>query len=296
MAKAKKVVLTGTPDVVEFKGRRLYVYLKTLSDLSGSQDSTEGNLTDSYLTECLHLLSRISTEFHCSGPKSYRYQLQHNLKLPEPQYFCLGFKYDSRAWDSVEDRQNLNIAIRAISDAVSSAVRGDFSSGLKNFLVELRNLLGKLESIWEPVELLYLHKVKSDDDNLLGSLQSLVDCCKRICVCTNDEAVNRLLIQAILRFSSDALHRNSEIPIEEDILNLCLRIMAFPDRAGIGNVEFAETFMKKLKRLVSEALIIRVIPDLLMDNRITRLTLDLMKHAENRMDVIQSAKQLPRIM
>lgn len=105
--KAKKAKITGTPDVVKFKGTRAFSVLKGIISLQEqrilmSTDFLEeaeygrisrllhlfGLLVHDLLVEPAHPEPSEDTEGH---PKDYRLHLHHNLVLPAPQLFPEGY-------------------------------------------------------------------------------------------------------------------------------------------------------------------------------------------------------------
>ena len=169
--KAKKAKITGTPDVVKFKGTRPFNLLKSIISLQEQRSLMSTDFLEEVeygrISRLLHLLGLLAADLGIEPPhadclqdmdsaepevhpKDYRFHLHHDVLAPAPQIFPTGYPVDViRQARAVIEKPVL------LANRREYLYRGDFREACDDFLKHVDRRVIEMSSFIEV-------KVKAD--------------------------------------------------------------------------------------------------------------------------------------
>jgi len=191
--KKKKEKLTGTPDVVKFKGTREFHLLKELKNIQESIPFVASDILDDFsrnkVERFLNMTGLLSEFLQVPSKKDYRFMYHHQFLAPNPQYFPNGFSmetiiqakkimerpietYNGKEYTYPEELRKLSEKflrevdhlMTKIASFIEPALHEDFKkpesnppeSGLKQFKSDFKELLTHFDAMWTGFEREYV--------------------------------------------------------------------------------------------------------------------------------------------
>jgi len=186
MGKKGKEKITGTPDVVKFKGERQFQYLRECISIQESLPFVASDLLDDLASKrvarFLNLVGLLAEFCQAENSKEYRFLLHHHLLEPVPQYHPFGYPagivksarwvienpaavFNSQQHSFPEDlkasadhflKEIDSTMVTRVVSFIEAALKDDFASGLKKFKADLRGLLEAFDAEWITFEKQFL--------------------------------------------------------------------------------------------------------------------------------------------
>jgi len=177
----KKAKVTGTPDVVKFKGTREFCLLKECVSIQESLPFVAVDALDDFalkkVSRFLNMVGLLAEHLHVDSNKDYRFNFHHKYLAPRPQYFPFGFDHDViRAARQVQERpgvtyngedfhfpeelkplsekflKEVDSYMTKIASTIEPKLKDDFADGLKNFKITLKKDLVSFDELWMEFE------------------------------------------------------------------------------------------------------------------------------------------------
>jgi len=183
--KKKKAKVTGTPDVVKFKGTREFWLLKECVTIQESLPFVAVDALDDLafkkVARFLNMVGLLAEFLHVQSKKDYRFNYHHKYLAPTPQFFPFGFDVDViRSARLVQERpgvsyngeehpfleelrtlsekflKDVDSYMTKIASEIEPRLKDDFATGLKRFKVELKEDLQVFDELWMKFEAEYM--------------------------------------------------------------------------------------------------------------------------------------------
>jgi len=181
----KKAKVTGTPDVVKFKGTREFCLLKECVTIQESLPFVAVDALDDLafkkVARFLNMVGLLAEHLQVQSHKDYRFNYHHKYLAPTPQYFPFGFDHDViRAARQVQERdrvtyngeehqypeelkplsekflKDVDSYMTKIAADIEPQLKDDFPNGLKRFKCELKEDLEVFDELWMKFECEYV--------------------------------------------------------------------------------------------------------------------------------------------
>lgn len=185
--KKKKAKVTGTPDVVKFKGTREFWLLKECVTIQESLPFVAVDVLDELaykkVARFLNMVGLLSEHLQLPGnaKKDYRFNYYHKYLAPTPQFFPTGFDHDVvRCARHVQESpgimfngeqhqypeelrtlsekflKDVDSYMTKIASEIEPRLKDDFATGLKRFKHELKEDLEVFDELWMKYEREYV--------------------------------------------------------------------------------------------------------------------------------------------
>mmetsp|Transcript_2273 Transcript_2273/g.4539 ORF Transcript_2273/g.4539 Transcript_2273/m.4539 type:complete len:370 (+) Transcript_2273:100-1209(+) len=182
----KKQKITGTPDVVKFKGTREFWLLKECVVIQESLPFVEVDALDELaykkVARFLNMVGLLAEHLQVESKKDYRFNYHHKYLAPTPQFFPFGFDvnviraarsvqerpsesfngkdYEFKAYHSPSEFRSLSAKflkdvdqhMTKIASCIEPALKDDFATGLKRWKSEMQEDLVVFDEIWSKYE------------------------------------------------------------------------------------------------------------------------------------------------
>ncbi|CAE7286426.1 unnamed protein product [Symbiodinium sp. CCMP2592] len=177
----KKAKLTGTPDVVRFKGTREYCLLQECKEIQESLPFVATDALDDFaykkVARFLNMVGLLAEYLGIHSNKDYRFNFFHRLLSPTPQFFPMGFDVNViRQAREAQERPGVtfNGVLHTYPDEIKLAAEGflkevdstmtkiaseieprlkdDFAPGLPRFKAELKDDIELFDRLWMEFE------------------------------------------------------------------------------------------------------------------------------------------------
>uniref|UniRef100_A0A0G4HFW1 Uncharacterized protein n=1 Tax=Chromera velia CCMP2878 TaxID=1169474 RepID=A0A0G4HFW1_9ALVE len=201
--KGKKAKITGTPDVIKFKGEPGFAMLTELVELKERLPAVEeGILTEEetrVIARMLNLVGSLAELFPIESSKDYRFQLHHRFLHPTPQFFPWGYPVEmvERA-KAIMDRsvmtvnnqdfplgqlqrqaanflKHLTLEPQKLITYVEQNLKDDFAVTLKKFRVDMTTQLKEFDKGWRAFEEPFLQERLQVHNKVFAPVVTLVE-------------------------------------------------------------------------------------------------------------------------
>ncbi|CAD7957039.1 unnamed protein product [Amoebophrya sp. A120] len=210
--KGKKEKITGTPEVIKFKGTKEFAMLKECIAIQESLPFVASDVLDDLsfrkVARFLSMLGLLTVFVKADASKEYRFKLHHMLAFPPPQYFPTGYpaslikvaraicastavSFNGRDFDyneiapelaakSEEFLKMLDTSMTTLASHMEKEVKEDFPTGLKKFNQEFGKKLSEFDLAWVAYEEMYLGAKNFIDSEVLRQPTNLVEIEKKL--------------------------------------------------------------------------------------------------------------------
>jgi len=208
--KKRKEKITGTPDVVKFKGTRDFQTLKEAVQVQEALPFVQSDMLDEpawrKVARFLNILDLLG-QWACNGDKSlqnnkhYRFKYHHKFGLPAPQYFPSGYtrgiveaarnlcdqpfiSFNGKEYAFDENLRSeadiflrqIDVFLTGVAQTIELALKDDFTNGgLKQFKGTLGQKLSDNDNDWIRFENAYLVRMHEIHTEVFAPIEILVN-------------------------------------------------------------------------------------------------------------------------
>lgn len=207
--KKKKEKVTGTPDVVKFKGHREFQTLKEAVAIQESLPFVNNDILNEMdmkkVARFLNMLGLLAEYTKAAGGKEYRFRLHHRLLYPAPQYYPYGYPasivtearavvdkpfltFNGKDYPLSEELRNksdmflknVDSYMTSIAGFIEPNMKDDFAMGLKKFKSMLREKLHSFDESWRKYEEEFMQALLSVHSEVFTPCDKLVSLEERL--------------------------------------------------------------------------------------------------------------------
>lgn len=286
--KKKKAKVTGTPDVVKFKGTREFWLLKECVTIQESLPFVAVDALDDLafkkVARFLNMVGLLAEHLNLTGKdkKDYRFNYYHKYLAPTPQFFPAGFDHDViRAARQVQERpgimyngvehafpeelrtlsekflKDVDSYMTKIASEIEPRLKDDFATGLKRFKAELKDDLEVFDELWMKYETEYvkarhsiLTKVFEPIDKLINFELMLTQAEERLDIEMKQSLENDLIYQ-IEEFTHELFPETRSDAFPEDVIPLAEACIFYESKC-------TEEWLHLAKYLIKDYLELRI--------------------------------------
>lgn len=235
----KKQKITGTPDVVKFKGTRVFWLLKECVVIQESLPFVEVDALDDLaykkVARFLNMVGLLAEHLQVESKKDYRFNYHHKYLAPTPQFFPFGFdvnvirsargiqerpsekfngtSYQYNAFHSPDEFKSLSAKflkdvdqyMTKIASAIEPALKDDFATGLKRWKCEMKEDLIVFDEIWAMYETELVKSKHAILTQVFEPVERLINIELQL-----SQAEERLDVETKQRFENDFVHAIEE--------------------------------------------------------------------------------------
>ncbi|CEM22678.1 unnamed protein product [Vitrella brassicaformis CCMP3155] len=325
--------ITGTPDVVKFKGTPDFAYIKELADLQGKvplvSTALEGDGVR-LLARFLNLLGMLG-EYVSISPenKSYRFQNHHKYLFPIPQYEPLGYSvsvvvaaqalatsptvdFNGQSFNFSNELNSHGIKfLKAFDDValritslIEPSVKSDFGDGLKNFRGRLREVLEEFDQLFVGFEsayskeLLTIHNQVFEPIDKIMSIETALTKAEDRGDMTSKQTQESEIVAALEVVTNKVLPETASKPLPPDCVEMAEACLFYDIRIPPVLVNAAKWVVKdfiEVRLYLTELPLKRMHPHFQDNPVLIRVLRNFHRSVMGAAEALQHARRLPKI-
>mmetsp|Transcript_29358 Transcript_29358/g.93629 ORF Transcript_29358/g.93629 Transcript_29358/m.93629 type:complete len:369 (-) Transcript_29358:496-1602(-) len=330
----KKAKLTGTPDVVKFKGTREFCLLKECVLIQESLPFVAVDALDDLafkkVARFLNMVGLLAEHLQVQSNKDYRFNYHHKYLAPTPQYFPFGFDHDViRAARQVFERPGIMYngaeyhfpdELRALSEKflkdvdsymtkiaadIEPQLKDDFPNGLKRFKCELKEDLEVFDELWMKFECEYvkarheiLTKVFDQVDKLITIEMMLSQAEERLDIEMKQRLENDF-IHHVERFTHECFPETKDEAFPADVIPLAEACIFYESKCTDEWLHSAKYLIKdylELRNYISKVPEDRLKPQLRENAELMRLLKSFHTSVLSAHEALEFVAKLPKLI
>jgi hypothetical protein len=332
--KKKKEKKTGTPDVVKFKDTREFFLLKECVSI---QESLPFVAVDPLtpmdflkIARFLNMVGLLAENLGCQTTKEYRFNFHHKYLEPTPQYFPFGFDVDViRQARTVQEKPGIRYneeehpfteELRAASEQflkfvdehmtkiaseIEPRLKDDFSTGLKRFKAELKEILDVFDQLWMTYEKKYLkerHEILSrvfEPVDKLVTLEVMLSQAEERGDIEAKQTIENDFVKRVEAFTRKVCDDLGEGDFPAEVIPLAEGCLFYETKCSEEHLHVAKHVIKdylELRLYVNKIPEVRLSPDYVKNPAFIRLLNTFHKSVLEAKDALEFAAEMPKLI
>jgi len=332
--KKKKEKLTGTPDVVKFKGTREFHLLKELKNIQESLPFVASDILDDFsitkVERFLNMTGLLAEFLQVPSKKDYRFMYHHQFLAPNPQYFPNGFDfaiikqakkimerpietYNGKEYTYPEELRKLSDKflrevdhlMTKIASFIEPSLQDDFLTGLKKFKSDFKELLTHFDAMWTGFERVYVKarhdiftEVFAPVDKLVSTEARLTSAEEKLDI-EAKQALEADFVGAVEEFVNVLYPATASEKFPADVIPLAEACIFYETKCTEEWLNLAKNLIKdylELRIFVANIPQTRIVPMHLENQKFMRLLQAFHKSVIEASEALEFVAQLPKLI
>eukprot|EP00928_Gymnodinium_smaydae_P013349 TRINITY_DN14874_c1_g2_i3.p1 TRINITY_DN14874_c1_g2~~TRINITY_DN14874_c1_g2_i3.p1 ORF type:complete len:397 (+),score=105.38 TRINITY_DN14874_c1_g2_i3:89-1192(+) len=332
--KGKKAKVTGTPDVVKFKGTREFCLLKECVTIQESLPFVAVDALDELafkkVARFLNMVGLLAEHLKVETSKDYRFNNHPKYLYPTPQFFPFGYdvdviraarhiqdkpslRYNDISYEYPEDLRNssekflkdVDSYMTKIASEIEPRLKDDFATGLKRFKYELKEILEIFDAFWVKYEEEYLKArldildlVFAPVDKLITLEFQLSQAEERLDIQAKQQLENDLT-KAVEEFTHTLFPDTATEDFPEDVVSLAEASIFYESKLTDEWLALAKHLIKdylELRLYVSKIPEVRLAAQLKENQQLMRLLMEFYQSVLAARPALAFVARLPKII
>jgi len=334
--KKRKEKVTGTPDVVKFKGTRDYYSLKEAVAVQEALPFVQSDLLDEVswkrVARFLNILGLLAAYCNIGKNKDYRFRYHHKYYSPAPQYFPQGYSreivqaarnvvdnpfiaFNGKEYTFPEELKlkaddflkHLDIFLTNVAGVIDVALHDDFTNGgLKHFRALLADKLHQHDKEWVKFEEAYLQEMLSIHNEVFTPVDKLVQLEARLTgmeergQIADKQRLENDFVGALEEFINLLYPDTAEnVPFPEDVIPLAEAAVFYGSKGTAEGLNLCKYLIKayvELRIYITNIKTERLLPHLHDNKNFCRLLKTFHQSVQDARDALEVVSRRPRLL
>jgi len=332
--KKRKEKVTGTPDVVKFKGTHDFHTLKEAVVVQESLPFVASDLLNEMdmkkVSRFLHILGLLGTWAGAVVPKDYRFRLHHRFFHPAPQYFPTGYSKNiitAARWVTEKHELTFNGVSYPFSEELKSkadeflkqvdtfmtnvsgfielSLKDDFAQGgLKAFKFAMKEKLSQHDGNWCMFEEAYMQALNETHMQVFAPVEKLVSLEDRLTKAEEQGAVDlkqqleNELVCSLEEFINSLFPETKDAKFPDDVIPLAEACVFYESKCPQQWLTLCKYLIKaylELRIYITNIPTERLYPQLHDNTKLIRLLKALHKSVVEALEALEAVAKFPRL-